>query len=86
MFFFEITHGQVRNQPVREALDHIGWLDDMWNRVPTSMSGAKGKPAVTNSLEPAIIHLAGVSRDLSLSAMKSLSFATGALACRKPDM
>jgi hypothetical protein len=73
-FNFEITNGKMKNQPVPEVMEHIGWLDDCWNCVPTSLDGGKGKPVVTNSLEPVIMHFAGMKRELRLNEMRSLSF------------
>jgi hypothetical protein len=71
-YHFEITHGQFKNVPNVEIMAHIGWLNGIWNCVPTSSVGGVGQPLTINPYDPVIVHFAGMKNHFRLQEMRRL--------------
>jgi hypothetical protein len=72
-YWYEISAGQHKNELIDEVISHIGWLDSIWNSVPTPANGVAGLPGVINSPDPVIVHFAGMRNDLRLKEMQALA-------------
>lgn len=72
-FNWELTQGRSPNRPVPEIMQHVGWLDEKWNSVPTSREGLFGNPVTMMAPEPVIVHFAGMQMDLRLQHMRRLA-------------
>jgi hypothetical protein len=72
-FHFELSDRQRPNNFNWEIYNYVGWLNGIWNSVPTTINGHEdGLPIILNPSNPAIVHFAGMSHSEKLTAMRAL--------------
>jgi len=75
-YHYEISHGQFKNVPNEQVMSHFGWLNGIWNCVPTSSQGDMGVPITVNPHNPAILHFAGMKNSIRIEEMRKLKMDT----------
>jgi lipopolysaccharide biosynthesis glycosyltransferase len=69
-YSFEISDRTIMNQPVENVMSHIGWLDNIWNAVPTTINKTvTGKQLTQYPYRPVIIHFAGCLNEVRIKEM-----------------
>jgi hypothetical protein len=72
-YSYEISDKKTINSPVVDIMKHIGWLDSIWNAVPTSINNTlTGRPVTQYPYNPIIVHFAGCLSDVRLKEMAAL--------------
>ena len=72
-YTYEISGRTEKNNPIANVMSHIGWLDDIWNAVPTSIhKNLTGKQVTQYPYNPIIIHFAECLNEVCMKEMGAL--------------